>query len=239
MNRTVKVSRGNVAELGKIIFIPANKFVPPLPEMSLLFLKDVDRGDIYPWRAVCIDLEMDACGNSMFRAWENLKKSLLLYIEMEEKEAGGSIVKAAKIITQAAFSETEQKRKYFALYRQAKSEYFIQRIESNLKSIAAEKKQRAKKKMEKQQYLKLEVKQEPLPSKFDKLNEGVKVSTAYLFWDQHGNISPMHSSAVILNNPTSIENQWITLLSPPQDRIVSYPNELASLKRKHNLVAQT
>jgi hypothetical protein len=231
----------SIFELGKIIFIPTNESVPPLPEMSLLFLKEEERCDIYPWRAVCIDLEMDACGNSMFRAWENLKKSLLMYIEMEEKEAGGSIIKAAKIITKAAFSESEQKREYFALYRQAKSEYFIRSIEANLKSVTTEKKQRAKNKTEKQQYLKLEIEQEPLPSKFDKFNEGVKVSATYLFWNQQGIISPTHSSTMILNNPTSVEKQWITLLSPPQGRIVSYPkikNELASLKRKHNSAVQ-
>jgi len=241
VKRTVKVSHGNVVELGKILFIPTSESVPPLPEMSLLFLKEEDRGDFYPWRAVCIDLEMDACGNSMPKAWENLKKSLLMYIEMEVKEADGSIIKAAKIITKAAFSETVQKKEYFSLYRQAKSDYLIRNIESNLKSVAIERKQRAKKKIEKQQYLQFEIAQEPSPSKFDKLNEGVKISPTYLFWDRQGNILPIHSSAVALNYPASVENQWITFLSPPQGRIVSYPkinNEPASPKTKHNLAVK-
>jgi len=54
----------SVTAFGKIVFIPVNDNVPHLPKMNLLFLNDKERGEIYPWRAVCIDLELDAAGDT-------------------------------------------------------------------------------------------------------------------------------------------------------------------------------
>ena len=119
-----------VAAFGKIIFVPTKESVPPLPIMSLLFLKDEGKGKILSWRAACIDLEIDACGNSQNEAWENLKASLTMYINMEISSADGSIIEAAKKITKAAFCESEQKRYYFKLYRDAKMEFTINSLES-------------------------------------------------------------------------------------------------------------
>ena len=131
----------SVVAFGKIIFVPTKESVPPLPIMSLLFLKEKD--DILPWRAACIDLEIDACGNSQNEAWENLKSSLTMYIDMEIAGTGGSIIEAAKKITKAAFDESEQKRNYFKVYRDAKMEFTIRSLESEqfFDPIAREKQQ--------------------------------------------------------------------------------------------------
>ena len=81
----------SVAAFGKIIFIPVNENVPPLPKMNLLFFNDRERGEIYPWRAACLDLELDAVGDTMDGAWDNLKDTLIMYIDMQRKAANGSI----------------------------------------------------------------------------------------------------------------------------------------------------
>jgi len=120
----------DVLGFGKIIFIPTYEFVPPLPEMSLLLFKEEDRGDIFPYRAVCIDLEMDACGNSEEEAWLNLKNSLLIYINMEKKVMNGLIIEAAKNITRTAFTDSKQKKEYFDIYQQAKLEYTMRYLDS-------------------------------------------------------------------------------------------------------------
>ena len=145
-----------VVAFGKIIFIPTKESVPPLPIMSLLFLKEEGQGDILSWRAACIDLEIDACGNSQKEAWNNLKNSLTMYIDMEITNAKGSIIEAAKKITKAAFDESEQKKKYFKLYRDAKMEFTINSLESQqlYDPIAREK----------QQLEKIEAEQEPIRS---------------------------------------------------------------------------
>jgi len=129
----------SVSDLGKIIFIPTQKSVPPLPEMSLLFFNEKER-DIFPWRAACIDLEIDACGDSMTGAWESLRNSLSMYIEME-KTAAGTIVGAAKNITKVALADSKQKRDYFALYRQAKPELLIRNIDADQVPIPVTKRQ--------------------------------------------------------------------------------------------------
>ena len=119
----------SVVAFGKIFFIPRGESIPQLPEMSLLFLKDGGQDAVFPWRAACIDLEMDASGTSIKNAANNLKKSLLMYIDMERKAANGSFIEAARIITKAAFSKSKQKKEYFDVYQQAKEKNIIQTIE--------------------------------------------------------------------------------------------------------------
>jgi hypothetical protein len=144
----------DVAAFGKIIFVPMRESVPPLPEMSLLFFNE--NGTISPWRAACIDLEIDACGNSMEESWENLKAALTMYIDMEKKAADGSIIDTAKSIIETAFAESEQKRQYIDIYRKAKFQYTMQNIESGKTPDPI--------KEEKRRLKKLEAEREPIRS---------------------------------------------------------------------------
>jgi hypothetical protein len=73
---------------------------------------------------------MDACGNSIQEAWANLKDSLTMYITMEKEVAGNSTIATAKIITQAAFADSEQKKRYIAIYRETKLAYTLYNLES-------------------------------------------------------------------------------------------------------------
>jgi len=45
--------------------------------MSLLIFKEDERGDIFPYRAVCIELEIDVYDDSEIEVWHKLEKSLL------------------------------------------------------------------------------------------------------------------------------------------------------------------
>ena len=112
------------------MFIPTEESIPPLRNMSVLFLKEEERDGIFPWRAACIDLELDACGNTMEEAWESLKVSLTMYIKAEVKAADGSVIEAAKNITKTVFEDSDQKRLYFETYRKAKMEYTMRELES-------------------------------------------------------------------------------------------------------------
>jgi hypothetical protein len=107
-------SNSPIAAVGKIIFIPLRESVPSLPNMKLLFFNEKEA--IISWRAVCIDLEIDACGDSKEQAWENLKDALSLYIAMERKAAGGSITITARNIIETVLEESEQKCRYALLY---------------------------------------------------------------------------------------------------------------------------
>jgi len=117
-------NNANVAGFGKIVFMPTSKeSIPPFPEMNLLLFKDEDRGDNFPWRAACIDLELDASGNSIDEAWESLKGTIKMYIEMEKKASGGSIIEATKSIINAAFTPSNQKAELMELNQKARYNY--------------------------------------------------------------------------------------------------------------------
>jgi hypothetical protein len=120
----------SIADFGKIFFIPTHESVPPLPDMDLLFFYEEERGEIFPWRAVCIDLEIDAVGNSMEEAWDGLKNALTMFIDMEKKKANDSIIETAKRIIRTAFTLTEQKMAYINLYKLAELDYTMGAIDS-------------------------------------------------------------------------------------------------------------
>ena len=136
-----------IKAFGKIVFMPTGEgSIPPLPEMNLLLFRDEGRGENFPWRAACIDLELDASGNSMNEAWESLKGSIKMYIEMEKKASGGSVIEAAKNIIKAAFTPSNQKTQFMELYRKAQLDYTIDTIESGrTRNPIAEEKQRLEK----------------------------------------------------------------------------------------------
>jgi len=135
----------SVVAFGKMQYVPKDESVPLLPEMSLLFMNDGGQEAVFPWRAICIDLEIDACGGSIEDAAENLKETLSMYIDMEQEAAGGSIVEAAKTITRTAFMKTRQKKHFIDLYQKAKEKYIMQ-INNDLSSEEAkEAKQRPNK----------------------------------------------------------------------------------------------
>jgi len=182
-----------VVAFGKIYFIPRDESIPLLPEMSLLFLKDGGQGAIFPWRAACIDLEMDACGSSINDAAKNLKKSLLMYIEMQKEAANGSIMEAAKIINKAAFSKSKQKQEYFNLYRQAKENYIMQTNEEKISVVVKEKERRQKK---------LKIEKEAAISAFNKVNDEV--------WE---GIMASFTNKKITSTPAVSQN-WVLLYTP-------------------------
>ena len=120
----------SVVAIGKVIFIPNKKNDLFLPVMKLLLLNDRERGEIYPWRAVCIDLELDAVGDTMDDAWNSLKESLTMYIDMQKKAANGSVVETAKNIIKEVFTDSVQKQEFIRIYRQVKLEKTMKSLES-------------------------------------------------------------------------------------------------------------
>jgi hypothetical protein len=203
----------SVVAFGKIFFIPKDESIPPLPEMSLLFLRNGDEGDFYRWRAACIDLEMDASGTSIKNAAINLKKCLLMYIDLEREAAKGSIVEAAKIITKNAFSKSRQKKEYFDTYRQAKEKYFMQAIEE-----------------EKRRQEKLRIEKEA----FNQINDAVwkKIMAAYL--PQPGKNVPGQPVSVMPQRKTAavpaVDQNWALLYTPSNSSRIP-----AELWGDHNL----
>jgi hypothetical protein len=113
----------NVADFGKIIFVPRNHTIPALPDMNLIVLI---RGDRY--QAICIDIEIDAVGDTLKDACGNLRKSLLVYIGQMVSNYDGNLKDAVGDIIDTAFSRGNFKQQLFTQYLQAKHQYLLEKI---------------------------------------------------------------------------------------------------------------
>ena len=113
----------NVADFGKIVFVPRNHTIPALPDMNLIVLK---KEGIY--QAICIDIEIDAVGNTLKDACGNLRKSLLAYIEEMVSNYNGDLKAVVGEIINTAFNQGDLKQQLFNQYLRAKHQYLVEKI---------------------------------------------------------------------------------------------------------------
>jgi hypothetical protein len=125
----------DIADFGKIVFVPRNHTIPGLPDMNLIVFK---RESIY--QAICIDIEIDAVGDTLKGACENLKKTLLAYFSQMVSNYNGDLMAVVKDIVNTAFSPGDLKQQLFAKYVQAKRCYLLEKIakENKAKSRSEE-----------------------------------------------------------------------------------------------------
>jgi len=105
----------NVADFGKIIFVAKNHTMPGLPDMNLIVFEKEGT-----YQAICIDIEIDAIGDTLKNACENLRKSLLAYIEQMVRNYDGNHKAAMGDIIETAFCQGDLKQQLFNQYLQAK-----------------------------------------------------------------------------------------------------------------------
>jgi hypothetical protein len=117
----------DISAFGKLFFISGHKTIPSLPDMNLLVLHDQD-----VYQAICVDLEVDAVGDTVDDSCNKLIRALSVYIE-QMIENYGSIDGAVKDIINTAYSTGEQKEILFAQYIQAKKAYMLKKIERQKK----------------------------------------------------------------------------------------------------------
>jgi len=116
-------SNADIADFGKIVFVPKNHALPALPDMNLIVLKNSET-----YQAVCIDIEIDAIGDTMKDACDNLKHALHTYITSMVENNNDNVKAAMEDIVNAAFSEGETKSQLYNRYLQAKHQYIINKI---------------------------------------------------------------------------------------------------------------
>jgi ABC-type phosphate transport system substrate-binding protein len=113
-----------VSAFGKLFFTSKRKTIPSLPDMNLLVLYNQD-----VYQAICIDLEVDAIGNSVEDSCNKLLRALFIYIE-QMVENYDSADDAVKDIINMAYSTGKQKEALFTQYIQAKKSYILKKLES-------------------------------------------------------------------------------------------------------------
>ena len=81
----------SVVDFGKIIYVQKNHAIPGLPDMNLIVFEKEGK-----YQAICIDIEIDAVGDTLKDACENLRKSLLAYIVQMVSNYDGNLKTAGK-----------------------------------------------------------------------------------------------------------------------------------------------
>ena len=119
-----------VDSFGKLIYTPKEETYPMLPDLNvLIFRHPVDNG-IYSYTAVCIQLELDACGDSLEEVKKELVKVIELYFNAQARSCNSWEEFAQKIID-TIFSTSDQKEKLFNSYREAKRNYLLSRAQKS------------------------------------------------------------------------------------------------------------
>jgi len=86
------------------------------------------------YQAICIDIEIDAVGDTLKDACENLRKSLLAYVEQMISNYNGNLKATIEDIIDTIFSQGDLKQQLFSQYLQAKHRYFIDKIAKEKKA---------------------------------------------------------------------------------------------------------
>jgi len=112
-----------IIDFGKVIFRPKNHTIPALPDMNLIiFLKD----DVY--QAICIEIEIDAIGDNIKDACNNLKQALHTYTLQMINNYNGNLNDVVKDIINTAFSQGKLKSQLFEKYLHAKRQHLLEKI---------------------------------------------------------------------------------------------------------------
>lgn len=124
-----------VVDFGKIVFVPRNHTIPGLPDMNLIILQ---KDNVY--QAICIDIEVDAVGDTLRDSCINLKKALIAYIGQMVSNYEGNIKNAIEDIVNTAFTSGDLKTKLFQHYLETKHQYLLRKIakENKAKSRSKE-----------------------------------------------------------------------------------------------------
>jgi len=110
-----EIANAETVGFGKVIF-----FSPGLPDMNLIVFRKK-----YGYQIICIDIYVDATGESLQEARKNFSLALNTHIKQTFEAHNGNEKAAIKDIVQVAYDKGDIKSLYFDKYRQAKHRGFI------------------------------------------------------------------------------------------------------------------
>jgi hypothetical protein len=110
-----------VENYGKVTFVRRNHTIPALPDMKLIVLKK-ESG----YQAICINIEIDAVGNSVKESCNNLRHAIFAYTKQMIDNYDGNIQEAVKDIINVSYSDGALKSQLFTLYLNAKRRHILE-----------------------------------------------------------------------------------------------------------------
>lgn len=118
---------------GKLIYEPRDDKYPVLPDLNVLVYKHPEN-DFYTHSAVCIQLELDVCGNSIEDVKEELMQAIGLYFYAQSRHCNSLDEFAQKIIDNV-YSHSDQKNTLFIAYNKAEQDYLKNNAQKNKTKI--------------------------------------------------------------------------------------------------------
>ena len=120
----------SVEAFGKLIFTPKEETYPKLPDLNVLIFKHSEYNGVFTYTAVCIQLELDACGDSIEEVKKELEQAIKLYLNAQVRSCS-SLEDFVQKILDTIFDSSEQKDELFSIYQKAKRTYLISQIKKN------------------------------------------------------------------------------------------------------------
>ena len=119
-----------VEAFGKLIYTPKEDTYPMFPDLNVLIFREPGDNGVYTYTAVCIQLELDACGDSVEEVKDELQTAIGLYFNAQARSCSSMEEFAQKIID-TIFSTSRQKEELFDVYREAKRKYLMSRAQKS------------------------------------------------------------------------------------------------------------
>jgi len=130
MSQVEGVSLKDVEAFGKLIYTPKDETYPMLPDMNILVFKYPGDNGIYTYTAVCIQLELDACGDSLEEVGEELKLAIGFYFNAQARSCK-SLEEFVQNIIGTIFASSRQKKELFSVYQEVERNYLINRAQKS------------------------------------------------------------------------------------------------------------
>jgi len=130
LTRTVYRHRGIVEAFGRLACVPNSETFPTFPDLNVLIFRTCDDNGVYTHTAVCIQLDLDVCGDSVDDVTEKIQNVAGLYFDAQAR-ACSSTEDFVRNITDTVFSQSEERNELFGIYREAKRDYLMIQAQGN------------------------------------------------------------------------------------------------------------
>jgi len=128
VNRTVKVSRGNVVGIGKLKVFPSNALPFEIPMLSFIVVREQEN----TYTSICIHLHIDGDGASPEEARENMKDHVIEFLYDNFK--GNRAEEAAWEHLNELFQIDDTTRELWNAYRTSQVKYSQYGIQTDITS---------------------------------------------------------------------------------------------------------
>ena len=117
-------SKAVVVSIGELISKSVSGAPPVFPDLTILVFKELKDNGVYTHTAVCIQLELDVCGNSVEEVKAELVQEIEAYLNAQA-EGCSTTEEFVQRVLDNIYDRTAEKDELLAVYHEAKRNYLI------------------------------------------------------------------------------------------------------------------